>query len=455
MIAGAACVFALIAVALGLRRCGSASNDLPPAESTALSEPDAAPVSQPGFLYGRVTAFDGSVHEGRLRWGGHQEAFWSDMFDGIKDENPWLSHLPPELQPHERPAFEILGFEFGSRAGGAKYRRRFMVRFGDISRIEPSGADVRVTLKSGAVFELDRLEASDFDDGVRVWDQAGGFKDLRDRRIRLIELLPTAPLANAPSRLHGTVRARGRGFTGFVEWNRTACLGSDEISGRGPDKDLSLRFDAVRSIARLPPDDVLITLHDGSEMSFSVVRARGQEHRGIVVDRHQGDRVSIPWDAFERVDFSERSGAGSSGPAYDDFVAGRSLTGSLTTRSGRLLTGRIVYDLDESETSETLDAPSGGVDHMIPFRLVASILLPVSDDEGGNAQVILHGGEELQLELAADLGPGNAGMLVFTDGAEAPEYVPWSDVSRIELDPPPPAAPEKEAGEFVETDERQ
>ena len=36
----------------------------------------------------------------------------------------------------------------------------------------------------------------------------------------------------------------------------------------------------------------------------------------------------------------------------------------------------------------------------------------------------LHSGEELRLESAGDLGEGNAGMLIFADGRERPEYVP-------------------------------
>ena len=132
-------------------------------------------------------------------------------------------------------------------------------------------------------------------------------------------------------------------------------------------------------------------------------------------------RVLVSWDAFERIDFS----AGGSGPAYNDFPPGRPLTGSVTTRAGRRLTGRLVYDLDESETTETLDAPSQGVDYTIPFGLIASIA-PVGREERGarRASVTLHDGEELQLERAGDLGEGNAGMLIFVDGRERPEYVP-------------------------------
>jgi hypothetical protein len=53
------------------------------------------------------------------------------------------------------------------------------------------------------------------------------------------------------------------------------------------------------------------------------------------------------------------------------------------------------------------------------------------------ARVRLHAGEELPLDRAGDLGDGNAGMLIFVDGRERPEYVPWSDVEQVDFDRPP------------------
>src|SRR6185295_17858108 len=102
-----------------------------------------------------------------------------------------------------------------------------------------------------------------------------------------------------------------------------------------------------------------------------------------------------------------------SGPAYDDFPPGHPLTGGVTTRDGRRLAGRLVFDLDESETTETLDAPSGGVDYTLPFGLISSIVLP-GDGKGGDrrAKVTLLSGEELRLERNGDLGEGNGGLLV-------------------------------------------
>jgi hypothetical protein len=310
-----------------------------------------------------------------------------------------------------------------------------MARFGEIALIEARGVKVvRVTLKSGTVFDLDRFEASDFDDGVRVWDGRRGVVDLDSLLIRSIELLPTPSLGAAPYRLHGTVRTRQGDFTGFVQWDREECVGTDELDGNTANGELSLRFDTIRSIAHHSRDSSLVTLSDGREIVLADTSEVGHGNRGIYVDDRRYGRVLISWDAFERVDFSP----GGSGPAYGDFPPGRPLTGSVTTRAGRRLAGRLVYDLDESETTETFDAPSGGVDYTIPFGLVSSIAVP---DGGDRAKVILQSGEELRLERSADLGEGNAGMLIFVEGGKSPEYVAWADIAKVDFERPPAMYP--------------
>jgi len=134
-------------------------------------------------------------------------------------------------------------------------------------------------------------------------------------------------------------------------------------------------------------------------------------------------------DAAGGVDFRP----GGTSPARDAFRSGPPLTGSVLTRCGRRVVGRLVYDLDESEITQTLDAPSQGVDYTIPFELIASIV-PGSLERGAEAaSVTLRSGEELRLEAAGDLGEGNAGMLIFSDGRQRPEYVPWADVEQIDF----------------------
>jgi len=404
------------------------SSAITPSITPAAGETHPAAETHQGFLYGRITTIDGATYEGRLRWGDEEEAFWGDYFNGSKDENPWGAHAPKESRP-----IEIFGVEIARRERQIDLVRPFMARFGDIAQIEARGRDVRVTLKSGTVFDLDRFSASDFDDGTRVWDGKRGVVDLDSLLIRTIELLPTPSLGAAPYRLHGTVRTRQGDFTGFVQWDREKCVGPDELDGHTAQGELSLRFDTIRSIARHSSDSSLVTLLDGREIVLSDTRDVGHGNRGMYVDDRRYGRVLISWDAFERVDFSP----GGSGPAYGDFPPGRPLTGSVTTRAGGRLTGRLVYDLDESETIETLDAPSEGVDYTIPFGLIASIVPPGREERGAQrASVTLHDGEVLQLERAGDLGEGNAGMLIFVEGRGRPEYVPWTDVEQVDFDRP-------------------
>jgi hypothetical protein len=396
--------------------------------------------AHPSFLYGRITAVDGTTYEGRLRFGGTQEAFWGDYFNGFRDSNPWAAHLPSDRLPRERSDVEILGFTIWRHERRIDLRRPFMARFGDIARIEARGRDLTVTLKSGSVVHLDRYAADDFADGLRVWDDQHGVVDLDERKIRSIDFLaPARSGASAPHRLYGTVRTQQGDFTGFLEWDREAAVGADVLAGRTVDGELlSLPFSTVRSIARRSRNSSVATLLDGRDIVLSDTRQVGDGHRGIYVDDPRYGRVLISWDTFERVDLGAiEDSPGGSGPAYGDFPPGAPLAGVITTRSGRRLAGQLVYDLDESEMIETLDAPYLGVDYTIPFGLVASIVLHGGgEDDAGRARVALRSGEVLRLERSGDLGDGNAGLLIFVDGAEHPEYVPWSEVERLDFDRP-------------------
>ena len=443
-ITGGAAVLVFLFLALALALAGGRllrQQDADPAAATspAIASGTAMPASEAhqGFLYGRVTTGSGTTYEGRLRWGGDEEAFWGDYFNGFKDENPWVADAPPERLKERRP-IKIFGVEIAQRERAINLGRPFMARFGDITRIVPRGRDLRVTLKSGTEFGLDRYASDDLADGLRVWDGTHGVVDLDERLIRAIELLPTAGLGAAPDRLHGTMRTRQGDFTGFLQWDREKCVGSDELKGRTADGELSLRFDAIRSIAPDSRESSLVTMLDGRELVLSGTREVGRGNRGIYVDDRRYGRVLVSWDAFERLDFSP----GGSGPAYDDFPPGQPLVGTVTTRSGRRLAGRLVYDLDESETTETLDAPSRGIGYTIPFGLIASIAPPDREERAArHARVTLHSGENLQLEASGDLGDGNGGMLIFTGGRERPEYVPWNDVERVDVDRPPAMFP--------------
>jgi hypothetical protein len=399
------------------------------AAPTSTASPAAARVPR-GLLYGRVTLDDGTVHEGRLRFGGDEEALWGNTFNSVKDGNPWEPLLARDQRPRERISIELFGIEVGAWNRRLDLGRPFMARFGDIARIDARGKDLRITLKSGTGVVLDRYASDDLADGLRVWDEEHGVVDLGEWAIRSIEFLASAAPGGAPAPLYGTVRTRRGDFTGLVQWDREACLGSDQLVGLTTEGEVRVRFEDVRSIERRGDESSLVTLRDGRTLVMSGSRQVGVGNRGAYVDDPRYGRVLVSWDVFERVDFAP----GGAGPAYGDFPAGRPLMGRVATRSGRTLAGRLVYDLDESETTETLDAPSGGVDYTIPFAGIAAILTPGSGGDGARgAVVILRSGEELWLDSAGGLGDQNAGLLVFGDGEGDPEYVPWANVERIDF----------------------
>lgn len=425
----AAALLLLLALFVGYRSRLNVKPAAPPPESA-----EDAGEAHPSLLYGRIDTVDGAAYQGRLRWGGNQEAFWGDYFNGARKTNPWAALVPQERLPKEPRPITVFGLELARRDRPIDLARLFMARFGDIARIEPHGRDVRVTLKSGTAVDLDRFSASDFDDGVRVWDPGRGIIDLDSLRIRAIELLPAPHSSTIPNRLHGTVRAHNATFTGFLQWDREQCLGSDTLRGRAAGGEQTLPFDTVRSITRRPPQSSLVTLRDGRQIELSGTRETGEGHRGIYVDDPRYGRVLVSWEAFEQVDFTPAP----AGPAYTDFPPGAPLTGAVTTFDGHCLAGRLVFDLDESETTETLDAPSRGIDYTIPFSLVASVLLPAPEERAAQpARLILRTGEQLQLDCAGDLGPRNAGLLVFTAANPNPRYIPWPAVAQIDLAPPP------------------
>ena len=393
-----------------------------------------------GLLYGRVILNGGVTHEGRLRFGGDEEALWGNFFNGAKGRNPWARFVPSGQLPTDTWGLSIFGRRIFSVKEDANLGRPFMMRFGDIAHIEAEGRNLDVTLKSGTVVHLNRYGADDFADGVRVWrGDTNGVVDIDEWDIRRIEFLAGPDSGVAPLPLHGTVRTARGVFTGLIQWNREQCLASDFLFGVTQESARALRFEEIRSITRRSRDSAAVLLRDGREVALTGhitttlggKRAVPPVSRGIYVDDPRYGRVLISWDAFESVELSE----GGTGPAYRDFNAGQPLAGTVTTRSGRVLAGRMVYDLDESETTETLDAELDGVNYSLPFALIASITLPAQREESAQrASVTLRSGEELPLPTSGDLHSTNGGLLIFVDGKENAEYVRWGDVSKIEFE---------------------
>lgn len=376
-----------------------------------------------GFLYGTITTRDGAEHEGRLRWG-EEEAFWGDLFHGSKTELPWQDEIPEDRR-HQPATLNLFGFEIDLDDDGRSHRQ-LAARYGDIREIEVIGRSRAVlVMKSGRRVEIDG-GSNDVGGQIHVWDGKREPTKLGWRDIERIRFGAAPPdLAVDVARLYGVVRTDEGDFRGWIQWDQDECLSTDELDGETRDGEMSIPMGDIRTIERRGGRASRVTLRNGREHTLDGTNDVNSSNRGIYVEDERFGRVLVSWDTFERADFADPPG---SGPAYGEFEGGRQLRGTVTTRGGRKHTGRLVYDMDEEETWETLDGERRGIDYTIPLGMVAS----VTPRDGGASRVELRNGEVLELEGTADTGDNHAGVLVLAQG-KRPVYVAWEDVRKIDF----------------------
>lgn len=398
------------------------STDNPPAENST-----ATPTLVPDLIYGRVTTVAGAIYEGRLRWNRVEEATWDDEFNGYKESNPWADFVPA-LRAETARTVTLFGFTLGDRDRAGRLARPFVARFGDLSRIDVGARTITVTSRNGRVTALPRSNASDVDDGLRVWTGDGATVDLDSLTLARIEFLPTPPMAHAPRRLWGTVHAGDATFTGFLSWNRDDALSTDTLDGRTAEGTRRIPYARIRTVTRRGDDRITVTLTDGETVALGGTPDSGADNHGIQIDDPRVGRVHVRWRAFQQVDFT----APPMHRAYGDFPAGQPLAATVSTRDGRTVTGRLVFDLDESETTDILDADAGDLAYMLPFAVIDTIAPRASQSTGApHAVVTTRGGTTLVLDRRGDLADTNAGLLVYATEAGSPTYVAWADVDRI------------------------
>lgn len=399
---------------------------LTPASATAAPERNA---DARGFIYGRITTRSGSVYEGRLRWNNKEEAFWGDFFNAAKEDSLYRRYVP-RRERQRRESIEVFGIPIGLRWDERDESRQLAARFGDLRRIEVErGDDATIIFKSGTRYEVDGGSNDiDGDTEITVWDRAASEIQVRWKEIQSIDFLPTpAGLTVSDFRLRGTVHTEDGSFRGYIQWDQDECLSSDELDGETRDGDVSLRMGEIRSIERQTRNSSKVVLRDGRTFVLEGTNDVDASNRGIYVQDGRYGRVLVSWDAFRRVDFDP---PGDSGPAYTDFRPGRPLFGKVTTREGAAHRGRLVYDVDETETMELLDGQRHDVEYSIPFARIA-FLLP---ERGNSSRVVYKDGRELKLEDTVDVGEDNAGVLVFDRGQDDPRYIPWEDIRRIDFE---------------------
>ena len=395
---------------------------------SSASAADAPAWDARGFLYGRITTRGGSVYEGRLRWNNNEEAFWGDFFNADKEDTSYFDQIP--RKERRRDSIKVFGIPIGISRDDFDDGRQLVARFGDLQRIEVDrGEEATVIFKSGTRYEV-KGGSNDIerDTEITVWDRAANEIQVRWKEIRTIDFLPVPAGLTVPDfRLRGTVHTDDGTFQGYIQWDQDECLSSDELDGETHDGKVSLRMGEIQSIERRSRNSSKVVLRDGRTFVLEGTNDVDSSNRGIYVQDGRFGRVLVSWEAFRRVDFDP---PGDSGPAYADFRPGRPLFGKVSTQDGKTWRGRLVYDADETETTEFLNGDRHDIEYSIPFGRVA-FLLP---ERSNSTRVIYKDGKELKLEDTADVGDENAGVFVFEEGQKEPRYIVWDDIRRIDFE---------------------
>jgi hypothetical protein len=390
----------------------------------------AAKQDNDGFIYGTVTMESGKEYEGFLRWNTDEEAFWDDLFHSSKEDLPYLDQVDRRDRHGDkrRKTVKIFGIRVNVESDdwGSSSSRIFISRFGDIAELQVRGSNsARLLMKSGESYEVEGY-ANDVGATIRVLDANLGEIDLRWNRIESIRFAG-APRKADPgvTRLYGKLSTRRGEFEGFIQWDKEECLSSDELDGDTEDGDVSIPMGSIVSIERRGSRSCEVALKDGRSFRLRGSNDVNSDNRGIMVEDERFGRVVVFWNDFDRLDFSD---AGSSGRAYKDYGKGGWLTGKVTDDGGEAREGRIVFDLDETETWEILNGDNRDIEYNIPFSLIRSI-----EPGRHESKVILAGGEELWLESSQDVTESNDGLLVFDHGDDDPFYLNWRRIEKIEL----------------------
>lgn len=396
----------------------------------------AATAPHPGaaFIHATVTLRDGGIHTGYLRWE-DEDAFWDDIFSARQRELPWFEHADREALAREQQQREFEGRGLLGRLAWALHHqdnevrlsRPFVCRYGDLAALRLSGDDdkpVVAVLRDGREVVVSG-PSRDIDADLVVYPATGDPVELAWDDVREI-LFTAAPPGAAPyaERLAGTVEFRGGPLSGTIQWDTSECTGLDTLDSDQQDVALA----QVRRIARGRRGGCDVTLADGSVVALSGTNDVGDGNRGAAVEAAGLGRVIVPWGRLIAADLRL---CPATTPGYADFAAPRALEGTVTTADGRALSGRLVYDLDEAWSSDLLHGEHEGLSYQVPFGRLAGI----APTGPGAIEVTFRDGRKLALSGDEDTGDGHAGLLVFRDGQEKPEYVPWRLVRQVAFAP--------------------
>lgn len=380
-----------------------------------------------GFIYGKITTIDGNSYIGQMRWGDRGEGFWTDHFNGNKDENENYRYLSREErnEMRERRERNSRGWNYFNISWGRddwETTHEFRTEFGNISKIDISRrSEVDLTLRNGDKIRV-KDGSDDFGTTITIMDQELGSTKLNWSRIESIEFMntPSKIVSRIGDPLYGTVSYYGGKITGWIQWDHDERYSTNVLDGDTRDGDMKIEFGNIKSIEKDGSGSNVVTT-SGREIFLRGSNDVNSENNGIIVSTEFG-RVDISWREFRSVEFTK---APNSGKAYSAFAVEK-LSGTVETTNGEKYTGKIIFDLDEEYNFEMIQGEDDDIEYFIPLSNIKSFA-PKNYD---NASIVLKNGTELLLGNGRDVSEENEGVLVFS-GAGDPVYISYEKIKNI------------------------
>ncbi len=387
-----------------------------------------------GRIYGRITTVDDDIFEGLIRWD-KNEGNWIDMLDGNKEKSKKYSKRYKRKKYRRREtSIEIFGIKIGGRSSSSSDWSSVSqsgIRFGHIKTLNVVDDDrALLILKSGEEVEL--FDGStDIGEGIReivIEDRDEGELELLWEDIDRIDFMPAKKnlVSNYGNRLYGTLTTRrGDEYTGFVTWDIDEIFENDILDGDEKRRSRKIKFGKIAAIERYSSSGATVILKNGNEILLKGSNDVDDGNRGIIIADPGFGQVTVQWDEFDRLEFSEAPEQ----VTYDEFDGGKPLEGVVYTEDGDKYQGKIRWDDDEEYTWEILDGSYHDVEFDIEFGKIARI----KKKSHRSSLVTLADGRQFRLRGSNDVDDDNGGIFITLDDGEEVE-VDWDEFDYVNFD---------------------
>ena len=211
----------------------------------------------------------------------------------------------------------------------------------------------------------------------------------------------------------------GGSLWGDFDWS-ISSLWKDKY--KGSNHTFACQFGDIAALYPQRRERVDIELKNGS-----IIKVDGGSNdvgATITMQDYELGQIKFDWDRIESVEFFQA-------PTDRRPKYGKLLYGTAETRRGERYTGFIKWDDDERMGDDILDGDSRNGEQKVPFENIVSI-----EKDGRGSQITFKSGREIYLDGSNDVGDGNRGIIVHSDGIGTIE-IPWKYFDRLTLEDPP------------------